>query len=169
MVAPRTRFLTANLATLHRLDRDRVSYRVSRPAGRPQSSAAITQGVANTMNNLGDVLWTMVAFFFWVMAIWIFISIFGDIFRRDDLTGLAKAGWILLIFILPFLGALIYIIARPKVTAQDVRLMTQAEAANKAAAGVSTADELTKLQQLKDSGAITPTEFDALKAKALAS
>ena len=63
----------------------------------------------------------MVAFFFWVMAIWIFISIFGDIFRRDDLTGLAKAGWILLIFILPFLGCLIYIIARPKVTAQDVQ------------------------------------------------
>ena len=121
------------------------------------------------MNNLGDVLLTMVAFFFWVMAIWIFISIFGDIFRRDDLTGLAKAGWIFLIFILPFLGALIYIIARPKVTAQDVRLMTQAEAANKAAAGVSTADELTKLQQLKDSGAISPAEFDALKAKALAS
>ena len=121
------------------------------------------------MNNLGDVLLTMVAFFFWVMAIWIFISIFGDIFRRDDLTGLAKAGWIALIFILPFLGALIYIIARPKVTAQDVRLMTQAEAANKAAAGVSTADELTKLQQLKDSGAITAAEFDALKAKALAS
>jgi hypothetical protein len=55
------------------------------------------------------------------------------------------------------------------VTAQDVRIMTQAEAANKAAAGVSTADELTKLQQLKDSGAITAAEFDALKAKALAS
>ena len=120
------------------------------------------------MNNLGDFLWAMVAFFFRVMAIWIFISIFGDIFRRDDLTGVAKAGWILLIFILPFLGALIYIIARPKVTAQDVRLMTQAEAANKAAAGVSTADELTKLQQLRDAGAITPAEYDALKAKAIA-
>ena len=120
------------------------------------------------MNNLGDFLWAMVAFFFWVMAIWIFISIFGDIFRRDDLSGVAKAGWILLIFVIPFLGALIYIIARPKVTAQDVKFMAQAEAANKAVAGVSTADELTKLQQLKDAGAITPAEFDALKAKALA-
>jgi uncharacterized protein (DUF58 family) len=118
--------------------------------------------------NLGDVLWTTVALFFWVMAIWIFIAIFGDIFRRTDLSGAAKAGWILLIFILPFLGCLIYIVARPKVTAQDVKLMAQAEAANKAVAGVSTADELTKLQQLKDSGAITAAEFDALKAKALA-
>ena len=118
--------------------------------------------------NLGDVLITTVAFFFWVMAIWIFISIFGDIFRRNDLSGVAKAGWILLIFVIPFLGALIYIIARPKVTAQDVKMMAQAEAANKAVAGVSTADELTKLQQLKDAGAITPAEYDALKAKAIA-
>ena len=110
----------------------------------------------------------MVAFFFWVMAIWIFIAIFGDIFRRNDLPGLAKAGWILLIFVLPFLGALIYIIARPKMTAQDVQMMARAEAANKAAAGVSTADELAKLQQLKDAGTITQAEFDALKAKALA-
>ena len=117
---------------------------------------------------LGDILWSMVAFFFWFMAIWIFISIFGDIFRRNDLTGLAKAGWIFLIFILPFLGALIYIIARPKVTAQDVQLMAQAEAANKAVAGVSTADEIAKAQQLKDAGAITPEEFEALKKKALA-
>ena len=117
---------------------------------------------------LGDILWSMVALFFWFMAIWIFISIFGDIFRRNDLTGLAKAGWIFLIFILPFLGALIYIIARPKVTAQDVQLMARAEAANKAAAGVSTADEIAKLQQLRDAGAITPEEFETLKKKALA-
>ena len=117
---------------------------------------------------LGDVLWSLVAFFFWFMAIWIFISIFGDIFRRNDLTGVAKAGWIFLLFILPFLGALIYIIARPRVTAQDVQLMAQAEAANKAVAGVSTADEIAKLQQLKDAGTISADEFEALKKKALA-
>jgi hypothetical protein len=117
---------------------------------------------------LGDALWTLVALFFWIMAIWIFIAIFGDIFRRTDLSGAAKAGWILLIFILPFLGCLIYIVARPKVTAQDVKMMAQADAATKAVAGVSTADELAKLQQLKDSGAITAAEFDTLKAKALA-
>jgi hypothetical protein len=48
-----------------------------------------------------------------VMAIWIFIAVFADIFRRNDLSGGAKAGWILLIFVLPFLGALIYVVARP--------------------------------------------------------
>jgi hypothetical protein len=67
--------------------------------------------------NLGDVFWTMLVFFFWFMAIWIFITIFADIFRRQDLSGGAKAGWIFLIFILPFLGALIYIVARPQMTA----------------------------------------------------
>lgn len=61
----------------------------------------------------GDFLWGMLVFFFWFMAIWIFIAVFADIFRRHDLSGWAKVGWILLIFILPFLGALIYIGTRP--------------------------------------------------------
>jgi hypothetical protein len=67
---------------------------------------------------LGSVLWTMLVFFFWFMAIWIFITVFADIFRRNDLGGGAKAGWILLIFILPFLGALIYVATRPRVDDQ---------------------------------------------------
>jgi hypothetical protein len=64
---------------------------------------------------LGDLLWSMLVFFFWFMAIWVFIAVFADIFARPDLSGWAKAGWILLIFVLPFLGALIYVIARPAV------------------------------------------------------
>jgi type VI protein secretion system component VasK len=115
-----------------------------------------------------DIFASMIVFFFWFMAIWIFIAVFADIFRRNDLTGLAKAGWILLIFVIPFVGALIYIIGRPKMTAQDVQMMARADAANKAAAAVSPADEIAKLQQLKDAGTITQAEFDTLKAKALA-
>jgi len=115
-----------------------------------------------------DLFASMIVFFFWFMAIWIFIAVFADIFRRNDIHGLAKAGWIFLIFIVPFFGALIYIIARPRMTHQDVQLMAQAEAADKAAASVSTADEIAKLQQLKDAGTITQAEFDSLKAKALA-
>ena len=114
-----------------------------------------------------DVFLSMIVFFFWFMAIWIFITVFADIFRRNDLSGLAKAGWILLLFVLPFISALIYLIARPKVTAQDVQMMAQAEAANKAVAGVSTADEIAKLQQLKDAGSITAEEFDLLKKQTL--
>ena len=114
-----------------------------------------------------DVIWTMIAFFFWFMLIWIFISIFADIFRRNDLSGGWKAIWIIVIFIIPFFGALIYIVTRPKVTAQDVQLMTQADAAQKAAAGVSTADQIEKLNQLKESGAITVPEYEQLKKKAM--
>jgi hypothetical protein len=114
-----------------------------------------------------DVIWSMVAFFFWFMLIFIFISIFADIFRRNDLTGGWKAIWIIVIFIIPLFGALIYIIARPKVTAQDVQMMAQADAAAKAAAGVSTADQIEKLNQLKESGAITVPEYEALKKKAM--
>src|SRR5712691_2925904 len=114
------------------------------------------------MNSLGDfLLWTIEVFFL-ILAIWVFIAIFGDIFRRTDVHGGAKAGWILLIFILPFVGCLIYIIARPKVTPGDVQMMARSDAANAAVAGVSTADELGKLQQLKDAGTINQAEYDSL-------
>lgn len=112
-----------------------------------------------------DVIWSMIAFFFWFMLIWIFISIFGDIFRRNDLSGGMKAVWILALVVLPFLGALIYMVSRPKVTAQDVQLMARAEAGNQAVASVSTADELAKLAQLKAAGSISDAEYEALKAK----
>lgn len=114
-----------------------------------------------------DVIWSMIAFFFWFMLIWIFISIFADIFRRNDLSGGWKAIWIIALVFLPFLGALIYIISRPKVTAQDVQLMTQQEAAVKAASGVTAADQIAKLEQLKASGAITVPEYEELKRKAI--
>ena len=120
------------------------------------------------MNSLGDfLLWTFEVFFL-ILAIWVFIAIFADIFGRSDLSGWGKAGWILLIFILPFIGCLIYLVARPKVTASDVQTMVQADAVNAAVAGVSTADELAKLQQLKDAGTINQAEYDSLKAKTLA-
>ena len=117
----------------------------------------------------GSVMWAMIVFFFWFMAIWIFISLFADIFRRDDLSGGWKAIWILVLFIVPFLGALIYIIARPKATPQDVRMMAQAEAASKAAGGVSTADELAKLAQLRDAGTISVPVYEKLKAQIIGS
>jgi uncharacterized membrane protein (GlpM family) len=124
-------------------------------------------GVGGASFTFWDAIYSMIAFFFWFMFIWIFISLFGDIFRRNDLSGGTKAIWIIVLCLLPFLGALIYIVARPKVTPQDVQMMAQAEAAQKAVAGVSTADELAKLQQLKSSGVITEPEYEALKKKAI--
>jgi hypothetical protein len=88
-----------------------------------------------------------------------------DIFRRDDLSGGMKAIWIVALFFFQFITILVYIVTRPKVTAQDVQMITQAEAANKAASQVSTADELAKLQQLKDAGTINDAQFEDLKKK----
>ena len=116
-----------------------------------------------------DVFWWMVVAFFWVMAIWLFIALISDVFRRDDISGGKKAFWIAFMIILPFIGALAYIISRPKVTAQDVRMLTQSEAAYRAAAGVSTADELTKLRELHAQGVLNDQEYEELKRKTLSS
>jgi hypothetical protein len=116
---------------------------------------------------VGSVLWTMLAFFFWTMAIWIFISVFADIFRRNDLSGWAKAGWILLIFILPFFGTLIYVIARPKMTEQDREMITRAQEAERRVQGYSPAEEIQKLAALRDSGKITNEEYEDMKRQAM--
>ena len=117
--------------------------------------------------DFGDLLWSMLAFFFWFMAIWIFITIFGDIFRRNDLSGGAKAGWIILLFVLPFLGALVYMIARPKMTEQDRQIIERSQEAQRRVEGYSAADEVAKLAKLRDEGKITAEEYEDLKRKAM--
>ena len=114
-----------------------------------------------------DVFWWMIIFFFWMTFFWIFISAVADLFRRDDIGGGKKAMWIIFMIFLPFLGVLLYMITRPKVTAQDVRMMARAEAASSAVAGVSAADELAKLAQLRDQGVISAEEYETLKRKTL--
>ncbi len=117
--------------------------------------------------NLGSVMWAMLVFFFWFMAIWIFITVFADIFRRRDLSGWGKAGWILLIFVVPFLGALIYMIARPKMTEQDKEDMERMQEAQRRIQGYSYADEIEKLAKLRDDGKITAEEYEEMKRKAM--
>jgi len=116
---------------------------------------------------LGELLWSMLVFFFWFMAIWIFITIFADIFRRRDLSGAAKAGWIILLFVLPFLGALIYLIARPKMTDQDKEELQKYQEAQRRLQGYSPAEEIDKLAKLRDEGKISAEEYEKLKSKAM--
>ncbi len=116
--------------------------------------------------SFGDILLTMLALFFWAALIWMFIGAFADIYRRTDLSGVGKAGWIVLIVILPFLGVLIYVIARPASAVMDLP-----PARGHAAPGpsqLSPADEIEKARLLLTSGAITPEEFATLKQQALA-
>jgi len=118
--------------------------------------------------NLFDFFWGLAIIFFWITAIMLWFQCFMDLFRRDDLGGVMKVIWIFVLVAIPWVGALIYLIVRPKVTANDVRSAVRAEAAMGAVASVSTADELKKLGDLKAQGLITDAQFEALKAKLLA-
>ena len=123
-----------------------------------------------------DILWTMIIFFAWVIFFWILIRVLVDVYRRHDLSGWGKAGWTVLIVFLPFLGILIYLIAH----GQDMgkRDIEQARAAQtdfdqyvrsvagSGEAGGATA-QIAEAKRLLDSGAISPEEYDRLKAKAL--
>ena len=115
--------------------------------------------------DFGDVLLSMAVFFFWILFISMFISAFMDVFRRRDLSGWGKAGWTLFMVIFPFLGILIYMITRPKPTPEELAEMNYAYGGVRT---VSSADEIAKLADLKDRGAISEDEFRALKSKALA-
>jgi len=118
-----------------------------------------------------DVLWTLIIFFCWVAWIWIVITVFIDLFRRHDIGGWGKAGWVVFVIVLPFLGVLVYLIAqhdgmreRSVREAQDQRQAFD-QYVREAAGG--SAAEIAKAKELLDAGTITQQEFDALKAKAL--
>ena len=109
----------------------------------------------------------MCIFFFWMIYIWMFIAIFSDIFRRNDISGGKKAMWIIFVIFLPLLGILIYMIARPEDDRTGQAAHGRSRSASNRAAGYSAAEEIAKAQALKDSGAITDAEFQELKRKAM--
>ena len=122
-----------------------------------------------------DVLWWMIAFFAFVIWFWLLITVFGDIFRRHDTGGFAKTIWIIFVIIAPFLGVFIYLIANHAGMAERNMKMIETQQAQQAAyiretaGSTSSAEEIEKAKKLLDSGAITQSEYDAMKAKALAS
>jgi hypothetical protein len=118
-----------------------------------------------------DVFWTMILFFAWVAWIWVVISVFIDLFRRDDIGGWGKAGWVVFVIVVPFLGVLVYLIAqhdgiRERTLAQSRAERQAFDESVRAAAG-GPATEVAQAKELLDKGAITQEEFDSLKAKAL--
>jgi hypothetical protein len=124
-----------------------------------------------------DAFLTMLYFFLFIIWIWLLIMVFMDIFRSHDMGGGAKALWVIFIIILPFLGVFVYLIARggkmhERAAQQAAEQQKAFDAYVKQAAGTSgdtTADQLSKLAGLKSQGVITDAEFDAQKAKILAS
>jgi len=122
-----------------------------------------------------DVFWTMLIFFFWVIWIWILVTVLIDIFRRHDISGWGKAAWTLFVVILPYLGVFVYLISQGKGMAErraDEIRASQASfdsyVRDVATAESSPSDQIAKAKELLDSGVIDQAEFDALKRKALA-
>jgi hypothetical protein len=124
--------------------------------------------------NFGEALLVAFEVFFFVIWIWILITILSDLFRDHALSGWAKAAWVLFLVFIPFLTALIYLIARGA-GMRERTIKAQAEAkqhfdtyVREQAHGGSPADELHKLNELKEKGALSSEEFDTAKAKLLA-
>ena len=118
--------------------------------------------------------WTILEVFLWVLWIWVLIYVMIDIFRSRDLSGWAKALWFLFVLFIPLIGVLVYLIARggkmQERAVQDARQQDQEFRAyvQDAAGSETSADQLTKLADLRDRGVITAEEFEQQKAKVLA-
>jgi Phospholipase_D-nuclease N-terminal/Short C-terminal domain len=121
-----------------------------------------------------DVLWTLLVFFAWVIWFWLLIVVFGDLFRRHDIGGGKKTLWVIALIVLPFVGVFAYLLVN-----SDSMAKRQAAAAQAAQGQFdnyvrSVADtggpaaEIDRAKKLLDSGTITQAEFDAIKAKAVA-
>ena len=122
-----------------------------------------------------DVFWTMLVIFLWIAWFIILFRVLMDLFRRHDVSGWGKTAWIIFVILLPFLGVFVYIITQGRHMAE--RDMSDAQAAQSqfddyvktVAASSGPAAEIEKAKALLDAGSITQAEFDAIKAKALAS
>jgi ABC-type multidrug transport system fused ATPase/permease subunit len=121
-----------------------------------------------------DFFWTMMIFFLFIIWIFILFQVIIDIFRSHDMHGGAKALWLIFIIILPFLGVLIYLIARGhKMQQHQIDAAQQQKAefdsyVKQAAGSGSTADELAKLADMKSKGTISDADYEKAKAKILA-
>ena len=133
--------------------------------------------IADSSYPLLNAFWTMLYFFLWIIWIWILIWVFIDIFRSRDLSGWGKALWFLFVLLIPLIGVLVYLIARggkmqehatqdAQQQDQEFRQYVQEAAASSPA---NTADQLSKLADLRDRGVISADEFEREKAKVLAS
>jgi hypothetical protein len=123
-----------------------------------------------------DLMWTMLIFFIWILWFWLLFTVFADIFRRHDISGWAKAAWLIFTILLPFLGVFVYLITQntgmternlERARAQKAQFDDYVRQTAGESGGGATA-EIERAKSLLDSGAITQSEFDAIKQKALA-
>ena len=141
----------------------------------PEERRPINMSVTTSFGN-GDVLLWMFEFFLFVIWFWLLLTVFSDLFRDHDMSGGMKALWVIFVVFLPYVGILVYLIARGHGMAEraakaHARAQEQMNAQIRAAAGTSAsasaADQIAQAKSLLDSGAIDQAEYDKLKAKAL--
>jgi hypothetical protein len=120
-----------------------------------------------------DILWTTLIFFAWVIFIWIAITVLIDVFRRRDLSGWAKAAWVVFVVVIPWIGVLVYLIVNHD--GMTERRMKEVQASQdqfdqyvQSVSGGDPSEQIAKAKSLLDAGTITQAEFDQLKQKALA-
>ncbi len=121
-----------------------------------------------------EVFWTILIFMGFFIWIWLLFVVFGDIFRRADISGWGKTGWIIFVIIFPYFGVFVYLIAQHKgmtertISAQKAAQASMDDYVRETAGGSDPTQQIAKASELLKSGAITQAEFDAIKAKALA-
>ena len=120
--------------------------------------------------DLGDALLTVLSIFFLVIFIWILIAVLTDLFRDDEMSGWAKAAWAFFLIVFPYVTVFVYLIARgqgmrERAIRERAEAQKETEAYVRRVAGTSPVDELHKLNELREKGAISQEEFDQLKTK----
>jgi hypothetical protein len=133
---------------------------------------------ANGSYPILNVFWTMLLFFGLIVFFWLLITIFGDLFRRDDIGGWAKTLWTIFVIVVPVIGCLVYLISQGhgmaergarEAKAQQTQMddYIRSVAASNGSQGSNGVDEIARAKQLLDNGAISEDEFEALKKRAL--
>lgn len=119
-----------------------------------------------------NIFWSMFIFFLFLAWIWTVVGVISDVFRSDDLSGFAKALWVLGIIVVPWLGVLAYLVVRGDgMKARDMQATVEAENMRQTymreAVGKPVSEELASLAELRDKGVINDAELQAQKAKLL--
>ncbi len=122
-----------------------------------------------------NLMWTMVVFFCWIAWFWLLFVAFGDLYRRADVSGWAKAGWTVLLILLPFLGILLYFVTQGRhvLDRQRARETASRQQFDAYVRSVSTSDnngaaQIAEARRLLEEGVIDDAEYQELKRKALA-
>ena len=114
----------------------------------------------------GDFLLAVLYVFAWVILFFLIINVFSDLFRRHDISGWTKALWVILVIVFPLLGVLIYLITQHAGIAQrQTREAAEARDEIRRTIGFSVADELDKLDRMKNEGRITEDEYQRLRGQ----